>query len=534
MLGSPPSPAHARRAMSLLTRVRDFFVEPFADDLPGEAAAVEKSLGGDVPQMPPTPPTRPVGSPGLAVYGGHVQTAERSPDLVGAQRQQKYAEWIRIVPEVGAAVRASLFLAGSPEWDVQPYKADDADEPTPEDVQRAAWLKRQISNMDDTPWSRVVQEHALAAFFGATFSVWTAKVGADGVFGLADVMTLPLSTIERYDLDEQGKLRGIVQRDAQTSAEIPIARSRLVYSRDVPTTTHPAGDGALRFLAETIRRKLALEKLRDKGYEKDVNGVPVIWAPIEEERELIGTAKPDGSVYTEADFRRAIEPVQDFVSAEKRAGSGIVLPSGTFPDVEGNPSSVRRYDASVLSTQASSFAELSKTIDGLSWYMLAMLGFEYLAMGRANGTQAMHVSKMDAAIRLVSSLLNGFAETFRRDVVRQLWILNGWDPANRSDPQNLPTLTWDALELVDVPSLVNSISTMLTAAGAMPEQVQEIANRILENSGLPPLKVLDPDAAQSARDAALDRAGIGKRPPPDDLEDDLDDDEPPPSRGKAS
>ena len=123
----------------------------------------------------------------------------------------------------------------------------------------------------------------------------------------------------------------------------------------------------------------------------------------------------------------------------------MILPSGTFADVDGNPSAVRRYDAKVLSVQATSHAELAKRIDGLSWYILAMLGFEYLAMGRSNGTQAMHVSKMEAAIRNVSSALNRFAETFRRDVVRPLWIVNGWDPANPADPQNLPTLTWDAL-----------------------------------------------------------------------------------------
>lgn len=526
MLGSAPLTAHARRAMSLMTRIRDFFVEPVADDLPApeSTGAIAKSLGGDVPQMPPTPVTQPVGSPGLAVYSGHVSTNERSPDLVGTQRQQKYAEWIRVVPEVGAAVRASLILAGSPGWDVQPYKADDVEEPLPEDVERAAWLKRQISNMNDTPWSRVVQEHALAAFFGSTFSVWTAKI-VDGVFGLADVMTLPLSTIERYDVDERGKLRGIVQRDAQTLAEIPIARERLVYSRDIPTTQHPAGDGALRFLAETIRRKLLLEELRDKGYERDVNGVPIIWAPIEEELARMNTGKPDGSVYSTADFELAMQPIKDFVSAKKRTGSGVVLPSGTFPDVEGNPSSVRRYDAKVLSAQASSFAELSKTIDNLSWYLLAMIGFEYLAMGRSNGTQAMHVSKMEAAIRFVSSLLNNFAETFRRDVARWLWILNGWDPKNPSDPQNLPTLTWDALELVDVPALVNSIAQMLLAAGATPEQVLPIASRILENSGLPPLAEIDPEVVARAREDALDRAGVTRKPAPDDEPPDLADPE---------
>ena len=495
--------------MSLRSRIRDFFVEPVADAPLALPEPIAKA--SDVPQMPSTPITEPVGAPGVVAVGGYVQTNERSSDLTGTERQRKFHEWIRVVPEVGAAVRASLILAGSPKWDVMPYKADDADEPTPEDEERAAWLKRQLANMDDTPWSRVVQEHALADLLGATFSVWTAKL-VDGVFGLADVITLPLSTITRYDLDERGKLRGIIQQDPQTCAEIPIARSRLVYSRDIPTTTHPAGDGALRFLAETIRRKLLLEELADKGFEKDVNGVPVIWAPIEEELAKMGTAKADGTIYGAADFELAMQPIKDFVSAKKRAGSGVILPSGTFADVDGNPSAVRRYDAKVLSVQATSHAELAKRIDGLSWYILAMLGFEYLAMGRANGTQAMHVSKMDAAIRNVSSALNRFAETFRRDVVRPLWIVNGWDPANPADPQNLPTLTWDALEVSDVPALVNSIAQLLTSAGVSPDEVRGIVNRLLENSGLPPLDEVDADELAAQRADAAAKAGMKPGP----------------------
>ena len=152
MLGRRRASPHAGRAMSLLTRIRDFFVEPVADAPLALPEPIAKAA--DVPQMPATPITEPVGAPGVVAVGGYVQTNERSSDLTGTERQRKFHEWIRVVPEVGAAVRASLILAGSPKWDVMPYKADDADEPTPEDEERAAWLKRQLSNMDDTPWSR--------------------------------------------------------------------------------------------------------------------------------------------------------------------------------------------------------------------------------------------------------------------------------------------------------------------------------------------------------------------------------------------
>ena len=90
---------------------------------------------------------------------------------------------------------------------------------------------------------------------------------------------------------------------------------------------------------------------------------------------------------------------------------------------------------------------------------------EHRFVGDARGTQALHQSKESARLRTVSSFLNGFAKTARRDLVRPLWILNGFDPTSPADPQNLPTLEWNALEFADGGAVVQSVSALLTAAG---------------------------------------------------------------------
>ena len=495
----------------------------FFDRYPAAATPIAKA--GDVPQMPATPVTEPVGVSGLAIFAGQVTDNESSADLRGTQRYKHFETWKRTVAPVGQAMREHLMLSGAPSWSVKPYKADDADEPLPEDVERAAWLKRQIDNLA-TEWGRVVMEHAMALIDGARVGVWTAKAmppGDLGVFGLADVLTVPLSTIERWDVDvATGRLRGIVQRDPDSQAEIPIARERLIYSRDLPTTTHPAGDGVMRFLAETIRRLQKLEDMLDKAFEKDVNGIPIIYAPIFEKMAQIGKVTDSGETYTRAMFDRDMRDAVTFASAAKRKDAGLVLDSSTVPNADGTPSTVRRYHAEVLTAQASSHEALRGRIKDLGWDILAMLSSEQKAMGRDSGTQALHRSKEAGRLRVVSSFLNGFATTARRDLVRPLWILNGFDPASPSDPQNLPTLEWNALEFADGGAVVQSVSAILTAAGVEPGRADAIVAAILTNLGLPPLAELDPEAAALGRERALSRAGVGPAPTPDPEDDPLD------------
>lgn len=465
-----------------------------------EPVEVSKASDNGVPQMPRTPPTKPVGSNGLMVHMGSVSSHEKSPDMSDTRKHKTYAEIERLVGAVGAAVRAFLLLCGAPTWTVKPYKADDEDDAAPEDEERAAWLARQIKGIEGG-WGWHVMSGCQATLRGASLGAWQAKPATDAGarFGLADIVWLPLSTISAWDVDQQGKLHGVVQDNAQTGARDPIARSRLIYIRDMPTTNHPAGDGALRFVAEGAREYQALTKLLLKGFEKDVNGIPVVHGPLKELRDQIGMMRDDGTIYTAADFARETEHLFKFVDADKRKDAGLVFDSGTFPDIEGNPSPIRKYDAKVLQATSTSHETIMNRLNDVCWYMLAALGFEYLAMGRANGTQAMHVSKSANAIRVVSSALRGFSEAFTRDVTRPLWILNGFDPASPTDPQNMPTLEWDALELSDVEATVNALSQLLASTTVEPGRADDIVNAVLSNLGLPRLEHVDETAALGAR-----------------------------------
>lgn len=500
--------------MGIFDRIRRFYVD---DDALGLPAPVSKA---DVPQMPPTPVSKPIGALGFGVVAGLITEEESSADLRGRERWRTYAKQRRQIGGIAAALRLYMYLAGAPSWIVKPWKAADADEPTPEDVERAAWLDGVIRRMDTT-WTEIVMLHAvLPDFDGVSLATWYVKEEADGRLAPADLLPIVTSTVDRWDVGPTGKLRGVVAVDATSLADVPIDRSRMLVFRDLPTTTRPDGDGAMRFIVEHGRQLLALEKLRNQGFEQDVNGVPVIYAPILEMRAKIGQADEQGRVYTQADFDRDLADVRKFIDASKRKGAGVALDSSTMPDIEGNPTQVRRYTAEILSAAATAHEALTKAIRDKEWTILGILGMEHLAVGRDNGTQGMHESKVGVVKLRISSMLSRFAETIQRDLIAPLWTLNGFDPASPADPRNLPTLEWDALEFEDVAALANSITTLLSGAGISPGRADATVDRVLSTLGLPVLTEEAAEERDAARDAAARRAGM---PPAEDLADPEDD-----------
>jgi hypothetical protein len=485
--------------------LRDYLRDLFTDPAPVEVVKVSA--------------TKPVGVSGTAIYGGYITSNERSSDLVGTAKWRNYDTWKRNIAAVAAGLRNYLVLVGSPDWGMDAYKAPGKDEPSTEDAERAKWALAQLTGMA-TPWSTVTQIAALATFDGFELQEWVLNRDADGRLGLRDIAWRPGHTIERWNR-ESGVIVSVVQRAPEGGDEIEIPRERLVYTKDLPLTDSPEGVGVMRQLAETIRRMLLHEELRDKGHEKSVDGVPVAYGPILEKKALIGTV-PDGwtRTYTAADFDTEFEAIQTFAAAKKRKHAALILDSSVYQDQEGKLSGAAKYRYEILRVGAENQAQLSADIKQLSWDLLSIMGFEYLALGADGaGSLAMHASKMAGALRLVTSVLNRWAITARREILMPLWAANGWDP------ETAPTLTWDALEFADHAAVVQSLSALLTGAAVEPGRADGIVDAVLANMGLPPLAARDDEDVMLRREEATEAAGLGKKPAKDDEDIEIDLDE---------
>jgi hypothetical protein len=460
-------------------------------------------------------PTKPVGTGGQSYYGGYLSTNERNPEMQGAAKWRFFEDAKRNVESVGLGLRIFLVLGGTPDWHIKPWKKRGADEPTPEDKERAEWLEDSLNAMA-TPWKTCVMVGLLSSWDGFSLQGWWLKHDNMGRLAPADVAWREPQTIERYEVDEDGTITAVFMRSPQTQQEIRMPRDRLVWHRDLPITGSPEGIGILRHLAESVKRLKKLEQMLAKGFEKDVNQTPILYGPVSERLAAINTVEGD-KVYTKADFDKEFEGVVKFADAAVRKGSAIVLDSKPYEDAEGKLTNVPKWKADVLTATMASADALSAEIRRVSWNVLAMAGLEFLLLGADGaGSLAMSIAKMQNALRVISMALNMFAETIRRDFFREVWRWNGWDP------DTAPSATWDGLELKDVASVVQSLSALLTAAGVEAGRADHIVDEVLEHLGLSPLKDRDDDDMVLRREEAMEMAGLGPKKDDEDEDDEED------------
>lgn len=441
------------------------------------------------------------GGPGFSVYGGWLSSGEKSGDMTGQARWTLDATTKRNVAIVGAGLRRFLEFVGSPRWKVTPW--DD----TPESLERAEFAEKQLANLA-TPWRTVVQTGCLARFDGYSIQAWSARRTSDGRIGLADVVSRPCHTIQRWDIDPSGALLGVWQMLPAGGDEHYIERGRMVYYRDVPLTDSPAGVGVMRHIAEPVRELTELRRTFNQGIETDLSGIPVAYAPLERLKKLIGTSMPGGRTYTEADYRADIDGVLSVINNPlRKKNTALLLDSTPHPSLDGSQTSgPRQYELQLLQAGGRAHQVVADRIRAVTWDIAIVLGVEYLLLGAdGGGSLAMATAKTLDFYKLVTGTLDGFAEVAQRDLLRPLWALNGWDP------EQVGTLTYNRAAFLDPVQVITSVLPALNAGGLpLDRRDLELVNSLLELLGVPTLQDHETDLMLGPRGALADRLGLNR------------------------
>ena len=470
-------------------------------------------------------PTAPLGRPGFDIHGGYLTEREKSPDLSATTKWRTYGDNVRNTPILGAGVRRFIELVGSPTLKVPAFDA------SPEAAERAAFAEEQLRHLA-TPWRTVTQTACMARFNGATIQVWTARPMPDGRVGLADVAERPMHTIERWEVDADKNILGVWQRDPTTAELFFIPRERMVWSRDVPLTDSPAGVGIYRHVAEPVREWNALRKISRQGFETDLSGIPVIYAPLAELKEKIGQpAYRNGPPYTVADYQAAVTGAVGFLDNHVRTKqTGLLFDSGV-QQAQGQTTSAPRYKFELAAAGGTAHEPVLAAMKDTSWGIAILVGCaDLLIGGDGGGSLAMAKVKTADAYRLIAGALNAWVEVVQRDLLRPLWALNGWDPLTA------PLPTWNAGEFESVVDILAGVLNPLTAAGLTLDVTNpshlKLVNDALGRYGLGPIEAaadpgLDilPARAEAARragldatpDGVIDPTAVAKRRPPIDF-----------------
>ena len=399
-------------------------------------------------------PTETLGAPGVAVFGGFIQEHEKSADL--SSRLERYKTYSNILANtsiVAAGTRYFLNLVAKAEWSFKPAEAD-------VDGRFAELAEEMLTDDPATPWHRIIRRAAMYRFYGFSVQEWTARRRADGLLTFADVAPRAQLTLERWDLDTDGRVLGVIQRVPQTQRDVYLPRQKLLYIVDDTLSDSPEGLGLFRHMVAPAARLERYEQLEGFGFEADLRGIPVGRGPFTElaERVEAGDITKAQRVAMEAPLRRFIE------NHVKTAKLGILLDSLAYEtkDEAGKPSSVKQWDISLLKGSATSFAENAAAIERLNREMARVLGVEQLMLGSgSSGSFALSKDKTNSFFLLVDGALTEIRESVEDDLLRTLWQLNGW-------PEDaMPELGTEAVRFTEAEQVAATLRDMATAGATL-------------------------------------------------------------------
>ena len=416
--------------------------------------------------------TEIIGAPGTQIHGGYLTENETDRTLTHRQKYRVFSEALVNCSIVAASVRYFTNLVGGATWTVQA---------SPDDVNgEYADLVESIlfEDMIERRWPNVVKRLAMYRFYGFAIFERTVRKREDGITTLFDLGPRPQNTIEKWDMDK-GILQGVSQLVPQDSRYVYMPRSKLVYIKDDSISDNPDGLGLFRQVIAPVRRLWRYEQLENIGYDGDLRGVPVGRAPYGELNEIAAENKGNDDLI--AELKKSARNIETFVTDHvKSPNQGIILDSAVHStmDATGRPSSIYKYSVDLLQGSSTSIPEILKSIDRCNLEIARVLGTEIMILGNGEGSHALANQKADQLTLTLNDTLNHIQFVIKRDVLRPLWIMNGFDE------RLMPKLEVAAANNISVGEMTAAIRD-LAQAGAMITPIDEINNFIRARMGAP-------------------------------------------------
>ena len=394
-----------------------------------------------------------IGSSGLHQFGGEIQQ-DFLRQLRGKQAFANFREMADNDPVVGAMLHAIEMLIRAVDWSVEPAADDDE-----RAIAEAEFVSSCLADMS-TSWVDTLAAIMGFLVYGYSYHeiVYKRRQGftkdprtrskfKDGRIGWRKLPTRSQETIDRWELDSNGGIRGAYQVDPNSVKKgvtfLPIEKCLLF--RTTSKLNNPQGRSILRNAFVPWYYKRRIQEIEAIGIERDLAGLPVALVPP----QLLSNAAT-------AEERAALDAIKQIVRNVKRdEQEGIVFPLAYDPET-GNPA----YDLKLLSTGGRRQFDTDAIIGRYDQRIAMTVLADFLLLGHENvGSQALSVSKVDLFVRSLDAYLSEIAEVFNNHAIPRLMRLNGVDEALS------PTLTWSTPKSVDL-AAIGSFVTSLAQAGA--------------------------------------------------------------------
>lgn len=413
-----------------------------------------------------------IGSSGLHQYGGEIRQ-DFLRQLQGKQQYANYREMADNDPVVGAMLQAIEMLIRSVDWTVEPADPDDE-----RAIAEAEFVSSCLGDMSNS-WADTLASIMGFLVYGYSYHevVYKRRQGftkdprtrskhSDGRIGWRKLPVRSQETIDRWELDESGGIKGAYQNDPNSRKKgvvfIPIEKALLF--RTTTKLNNPQGRSILRNAFTSWYYKRRIQEIEAIGIERDLAGLPVALVPP----QMLSDSATAGE-------RAALDAIKQIVRNIKRdEQEGIVFPLAYDPET-GN----KAFDLTLLSTggrrQFDTDAIIARYDQRIAMTVLA----DFLLLGHEKvGSQALSVSKVDLFIQSLDAYLSEITEVFNQHAIPRLMRLNGVDETLS------PYLSASAPRSVDLGAIGSFITSMAQAGAPLfPDETLEGYLRTI--AGLP-------------------------------------------------
>src|SRR5210317_166520 len=370
-----------------------------------------------------TEATQILGIAGDNTQNGQIRADEFLPELRGKRAIRKYREMRDNDSTIGAVMYATEQVLRDVDIKVMP--AND----TPAAKREAEFVESIFDDMDHT-----LDDHISEALSSLTYGfswfevVYKRRKGpnnrsdksrskfTDGRIGVRKIASRAPWTISKFDVDQKtGDVLGVHQEGAGFNNTSFIPTRKSLYYRTTAINNDPSGRSILRNAYTSYEYLNNLQSIEAIAVERELAGIPVARIPSE-------YLSPDATS-AQAQFVGNLQQILRDVKFNEQGY--IVLPSDTYPDKDGAPSSTRLVDIELMASNGKRNIDINPIVSRYQHDIARSVLSEFLLLGSSGGSYALSKSKTDLFLRALESYIQAIVDVLNKQLVERLWQLNG-------------------------------------------------------------------------------------------------------------
>tara|TARA_B110000238_G_scaffold200779_1_gene252314 strand:+ start:1895 stop:3232 length:1338 start_codon:yes stop_codon:yes gene_type:complete len=364
-----------------------------------------------------------LGVAGDNTHNGQIRADEFLPELRGKKAIRKYREMRDNDSTVGAVMYSVEQILRDVDLHVKPV--DDSDAAKVE----ADYVKSVLDDMDHTLDDHVAEALSFLSYgFGWFEVVYKRRVGpkersnkknskyTDGRLGVRKIAARAPWTINKFDVEQKtGDVLGIEQAVGIMNGKNYIPVNKSLYYRTTSINGDPSGRSILRNAYTSYEYLNNIQSIEAIAVERELAGIPVARIPAE---YLSGDASA-----SQAGFVNDLQQILRDVKFNEQGY--IVLPSDTYPDKDGAPSSTRLVDIELMASNGKRNIDINPIVSRYQHDIARSVLSEFLLLGSSGGSYALSKSKTDLFLRALESYIQAIVDVLNKQLVERLWQLNG-------------------------------------------------------------------------------------------------------------